>query len=133
MRNINNPELILIAWDRVIHLYKEFEENGLENFLFFPIDLISGYNRINKSFQLIEVLGKYDLTTFEEFKLTMKWAKEWPTINQSNSYLRKEYLLNNKDIMRSEEPIIMDSLIKRESAWRPFFEGLGYKNLLWWS
>lgn len=131
LRNIKNPDSILIAWDRVIHLDKVFRGAGLESFFFFPLDLLTASDTYSREIWLGEVLETYYLN--RDIDLCQKWAEDWPIINSTRSAFKKTYALGDKELMESEQPVIIKSLQKREKNWRGFFEELGYKNLLWWS
>lgn len=68
-------------------------------------------------------------------KVCEEWADKWPVINSQGSYPLKR-MYQERDvaaIRKAIPPERWDDLRGQEPYMRPFLEGLGYENLMWWS
>jgi len=113
--------------------------------LYFPIDLhlsLPEEERYNKHFELLtEFENRMGVDLGEDYKET--WAREWRAINVTTDYcvhefgdpklkLKTAYVKGDVDYIKNAMPKEWEYLIEMREILQPFFENMGYKDLLWY-
>jgi len=113
--------------------------------LYFPIDLhlsLPDEERYNKHFELLtEFENRMGVDLGEDYKET--WAREWRALNVTTDYcvhefgdpklkLKTAYVKGDVDYIKNAMPKEWEYLIEMREILQPFFENMGYKDLLWY-
>ena len=115
------------------------------NPLYFPIDLylsLPKEERYKKHFELLtELETRMGIDLGELYK--ENWAKEWRALNVTTDYcvhefgdpkleLKAAYEKGDIDYIKNAIPKEWEYLIEMREILQPFFENLGYKDLIWY-
>ena len=102
------------------------------NPFYFPIDL---YEKPKDRERLLISLEKYLGKRFVDVNNITKWEFAeiwWPeNVGTASFELKQAYELGETEYLKHVIPEEWEYLIKKQSILQPFFEKLGYKNLLW--
>lgn len=140
--------IVLKVWDYFIAVAGEFKKKEINKVLYVPIDLYEKDSEsdndlidqanieLAREILLSDILKAYDLVInlAIDFELVKDFARRWPRFNVlKNNTDKAFYYKGQKVILKDLHPEIFRELEIYEERWRPFFESLGYKDLLWWS
>lgn len=97
---------------------------------YIPVDLLASATTNERLRSLVEVSG-----SLIPESICMEWAENWPTINSAGEYsLKSLHRSGNIDELQLRIPgQIWRDLHQAIPTVRPFLEGLGYRELLWWT
>lgn len=131
--------IILRVWDYFIAVAEEFKNKEISEVVYVPLDLyeekdslIHQHNiGVAREMLLRSILAAYNLDIYYEF--VRDYATRWPRFNVlKNNTDKAFYYKGQKAILKDLHPEIFQELKIYQERWRPFFESLGYKDLLWW-
>lgn len=93
---------------------------------YFPVDLFETYK------DRLDLLSSFESAIGKELEYKNSIAREWQPKNTSgNSWLKEAYYQGDVAKIQQAIPNEWEYLIKSRGILQPFFEKLGYKDLLW--
>jgi hypothetical protein len=121
VRHPDQPHKYII--DGFISFAQDFD--GFNPF-YFSIDLFENYKT------RVDLLSSLESATGKDLEYKNSIAREWQPKNTSgNSWLKEAYYQEDIEKIKQTIPVEWEYLMKSREILQPFFEKLGYKDLLW--
>ena len=129
-----------VVYDRMLNrvaIWKEFVQNipllqkFTDQIYVLPLDVLGKQSRKVREATLMAMCQTIGLPLNTKY---LKEAARWPMVHSLGTYAMKRYYKQSRQdqMMKALGPDVWKALCDIESDTRPFFEQLGYKNLMWW-